>query len=227
MNVSQPPRLAAWLLTRLASGPRQESLIGDLMEQYQRRRSAAWYWRQVLTAIVVGVVHDMRHHSVLVVRSIGVFAILVWLLGKIAFVGHSWLGVWVWNWSVVHGFDTLRVLWFGRPRSGLPSIAVIIEMLTMCANAAISGWVVGRLHRGHVAATLISCAVLNSTFWLWPFLFAWLLEPEAFWGAIAFNPVFFVTQLGWHFVGVPLSILLGGLWPALPKLEASRDLRVE
>ena len=51
MNASQPPRIATWLLKRLASRPKWESLMGDLIEQHQRGRSAAWYWKQVVTAI--------------------------------------------------------------------------------------------------------------------------------------------------------------------------------
>jgi hypothetical protein len=60
MSVSQPPRLATWLLQHLASSPRRESLVGDLIEQYRNGRSATWYWRQVLTAILVGATRDVR-----------------------------------------------------------------------------------------------------------------------------------------------------------------------
>ena len=52
MSIGQPPRVAAWLLERLASGPTRESLIGDLAEQYRRGRSSAWYWRQTLGSIL-------------------------------------------------------------------------------------------------------------------------------------------------------------------------------
>jgi preprotein translocase subunit SecY len=33
---------------------RNDALVGDLFEEYGRRQSAAWYWRQVLTAVLVG-----------------------------------------------------------------------------------------------------------------------------------------------------------------------------
>lgn len=48
----QPPALATWLLNWAARG--NEALIGDLLEEYRRGRSAVWYWKQVLTAVVVG-----------------------------------------------------------------------------------------------------------------------------------------------------------------------------
>jgi preprotein translocase subunit SecY len=52
MTDEQPPALATWLLNRAARG--NEALVGDLLEEYRRGRSPAWYWRQVLTTVVVG-----------------------------------------------------------------------------------------------------------------------------------------------------------------------------
>jgi preprotein translocase subunit SecY len=52
MTEQQPPALATWLLKRAARG--NEPLVGDLLEEYRRGRSALWYWRQVLTTVVVG-----------------------------------------------------------------------------------------------------------------------------------------------------------------------------
>ena len=51
MTASRPPSAAAWLLEHL--GGENEALAGDLLEEFRRGRSAAWYWRQVLVAIVV------------------------------------------------------------------------------------------------------------------------------------------------------------------------------
>lgn len=45
-----PPRAAEWLLTHIAPGPLTDSLVGDLAEEFSRRQSRAWYWRQVLIA---------------------------------------------------------------------------------------------------------------------------------------------------------------------------------
>jgi uncharacterized protein involved in exopolysaccharide biosynthesis len=54
MMASRPPRLADWLLQHLVAGPRQQSILGDLHEQYGRGRSVAWYWRQTIKTILVG-----------------------------------------------------------------------------------------------------------------------------------------------------------------------------
>ncbi len=47
-----PPALATWMLKHLVPGEGNEALEGDLLEEFQRRRSASWYWRQVLAAIL-------------------------------------------------------------------------------------------------------------------------------------------------------------------------------
>jgi hypothetical protein len=52
MTQSQPPAVASWMLRRLVLGDRTEAIEGDLLEEFQRRRSAGWHWRQVLGAIL-------------------------------------------------------------------------------------------------------------------------------------------------------------------------------
>ena len=53
MKLRMPPPFATWLLLRLGPAYGRESLAGDLYEEYQRNRTRAWYWRQVLTAILI------------------------------------------------------------------------------------------------------------------------------------------------------------------------------
>jgi len=51
--IRQPPVLALWLLRHL--GPRycNESLEGDLFEQFQCEASHSWYWRQAIAAVML------------------------------------------------------------------------------------------------------------------------------------------------------------------------------
>jgi hypothetical protein len=49
MTNRHPPRLALALLDRLV--PDSEPLAGDLVEAFAARRSAVWFWIQVLAAI--------------------------------------------------------------------------------------------------------------------------------------------------------------------------------
>jgi hypothetical protein len=49
-----PPRLATWLLGRFGFDHQNPPLAGDLLEEFQNGRSAAWYWRQTLGTIFGG-----------------------------------------------------------------------------------------------------------------------------------------------------------------------------
>jgi hypothetical protein len=53
----QPPRLATWLLHRFGV---HESLIGDAIEQYDRRRSRRWYWKQVAVAVTFATIENLH-----------------------------------------------------------------------------------------------------------------------------------------------------------------------
>jgi hypothetical protein len=46
--------MATWLLEHLGPGYRNESLVGDLFEEYEQGRTRAWYWRQAVVAIFIG-----------------------------------------------------------------------------------------------------------------------------------------------------------------------------
>jgi hypothetical protein len=63
MNNRQPPRMAVWLLRQWASPYQRESLLGDLLETYRAGRSRMWYWRQVITALILGRARALRSLS--------------------------------------------------------------------------------------------------------------------------------------------------------------------
>jgi hypothetical protein len=85
MRASEPPPLATWLLNHLRHGDEDEALLGDLLEDFRRGRSAAWYWRQVLAAILVGLLQALRHRWATVC-----FAIL-WTCGiALLFIKNPW-----------------------------------------------------------------------------------------------------------------------------------------
>ncbi len=60
MKHTHPPAIAAWMLEHLTAGFCNDTLAGDLCEELQRGRSTVWYWRQVLTAIAVGIPQRAR-----------------------------------------------------------------------------------------------------------------------------------------------------------------------
>ena len=57
MRSRQAPGIATWFLKQFGCSPNNESLIGDLAEEYGQGRSRVWYWRQVKIAIVAAPVN--------------------------------------------------------------------------------------------------------------------------------------------------------------------------
>ena len=70
--------LAAWLVEHLTRREHREALAGDLLEEYNRLRSDAWYWRQVLAAVMAGFSTEVRTRWVSVVFSLVVSSAVPW-----------------------------------------------------------------------------------------------------------------------------------------------------
>ena len=87
MSAAEPQRLATWILTRFVSDYQRESLLGDLMEQYEER-GAWWYWWQTLSAVrahVVRTVLASTENEVAIVDFIG--DLILWIaLGMCAVI---------------------------------------------------------------------------------------------------------------------------------------------
>jgi hypothetical protein len=149
MTPTPPPRTALWLLERFASGERHDSLVGDLNERYYRGRSVRWYWRQVLSAIWVGVLRDIREHKVraAVAVAIGFSFLLLCDYEKQKLLHRLWLNyftgaVWI-NGHLFQPGDWMLPTWY---------LSILVE-------GAVSGWIVGRLDRAHqVAMTCLFAA---------------------------------------------------------------------
>jgi hypothetical protein len=139
MNTQLPPRFATWLLQRLAPGYCAESFAGDLLEEFRAGKGSAWYWRQVLTAIVINgwrfvntvvltffaaiaagwAVYWCGHYPLSYVRKLAshVFRKVSWWLGLDSFAYH------------VAGILTTAMIW--------TTIAILFVA---------QGYVIGRLH---------------------------------------------------------------------------------
>ena len=208
MTTRHPPRVATWLLMRLASGRRHESLVGDLMQQYQHGRSSGWYWRQVATSIAAGACRDLGDHIWLSLAMLGLWWLLTGVAANLALSAYQSLGLWMWNWTVEQGWDTVRAVWFGRPRWSNPPLLVM-----SCVNAALIGWLIARLSRGHAAATLLVAVAFNV---LYVTALRWL-APNSL-SPIILAPMPYVSRTAFvvAVVAVPLSFLAGGLVGARP-----------
>ena len=90
------PALATGLLLRL--GPRDEAFIGDLAEEYGAGRSRAWYWRQVLSAVVLAFLRQIGTHPLRTLSAVALgwatTLIIFFVLGDRTAEG---LAGWFWN----------------------------------------------------------------------------------------------------------------------------------
>jgi hypothetical protein len=62
---THPPSLATKLLEALVPQRISEALVGDLIEQYERGRSGAWYWGQVLMTLLISASREVRTRKLL------------------------------------------------------------------------------------------------------------------------------------------------------------------
>lgn len=59
---AKPPSLPRWILERLSPAEDTAALAGDLIEEFERGRSVAWFWRQALAAVVIAWYRSLRGH---------------------------------------------------------------------------------------------------------------------------------------------------------------------
>ena len=187
---SRPPRVADWLLFRLASGPRRDSLIGDLHEQYRRGRSAAWYWRQTVKAILATIVSDLRRHPAELAHALCT-GLGAWVLYVMLIVAPAW---WLCE-RVALDYPWMRqiavIQWAFGP----------LELIGGC----IVGRTMLRFHRERLAASLLLLALAGIVTGL-PRLFS--LSVDA-WGYPNYRPQLWVqiASLAAPAVGVIVGAL--------------------
>ena len=204
---SEPPRLSAWLLKRLAPRHRRESLVGDLREQVHRGRSAWWYRRQVLGTILVGLTADLAAHKLLAVRALAIGWSAMYLVYQFAgpliqqlrrTLFSRW-GSALWGES-----EVLRQLWVYY---SLPFV------LVTCLIFMAIGWMVASLHRRQLPGIVImfsATLLIPATFQALEI--RRLLETELWpgWGWGSFRWALLYQAL-LSLVAYPLCALVGGL----------------
>jgi hypothetical protein len=151
MKMSGTPVLGNWLLERTGCGRWNEALAGDLLEEFQQRRSRMWYWRQVLTAIAVCTWHDLRAHPVLAMRAL-----------VIAFAVGVGSGTFLESVHLYRKLTSLAAPFLGIRTSGL--IVVLCHEFLVCA---IAGWAVSWTHRAHRSAMVLWVAAALGGFHVW------------------------------------------------------------
>jgi hypothetical protein len=200
MSSSKPPAQAAWLLEHLAIGRNRDAVAGDLLEQFTRRPSSAWYWRQVLAAVALDLWKEryilwiaigfevlwralpLRFYTRLfgIVETSGVFLGLPWPLSVASRVGHE--GV----------------------TNGLPLLAALCAYLVMTRRFSLR-----RLIRGFGVGLLAL-----------PLLGAWNI---AFLVAMRGTRNWWVLQVVYAVVSLPLIVaMLLSMWAAALPERARR-----
>jgi hypothetical protein len=110
------------MLEHLTPGYRNEALAGDLREEFLRRRSAVWYWRQALTAVVIAWSKDVVDHGPLIAFA-ALWTVLApgwWLLTLKMEEHQNFFGLWgiAWPWSTILAIGlsvvlNLTFIWMG------------------------------------------------------------------------------------------------------------------
>jgi hypothetical protein len=171
------------------------ALIGDLLEEYDRGRSAIWYWRQVLIAVGMGTWVAIRDHKLLALRAVAVgFA-------------TEFLFVFLWEFWALNLVIFSIMQWMTQ---------VSITLLTQTAT----GWIVARTHRTHQLPMVLAFLICIFFFYVsYTFSSARLLLV----GSI--NDPMFRPYLTMYLVTILLAIvgiLLGGIF-ARPRRSAQAD----
>lgn len=203
----RPPVVATWLLQTFGSDPRNDQIVGDLIEQYSRGRSPFWYWRQAMAAIVTGFFDQIRAN---------------WLVTLGALL-TGWGAWFILNSGLTAGLERLVNPWEAQS----PALAALLWWTAWLANRAISGWTIGRFYgKGRVAFVLLlslTVFVWKAKMFEWPFYidYQWPLQ-------ITLN-----THEEFHFflgllsmILAPLFVLFGGLFGAAPRRQKGSALEM-
>jgi hypothetical protein len=162
------------------------------MEAYQRGCSRAWYWKQVLAAIMVNFRQEIMAHPVLALRAIAV-GMSTWFL---------------YRYGVAPRLLTPIARRFLQP-SGFPfSPWALTWWIVSLTVSAASGWIIARLHRPHRIGMVLVFAAFSFILQLQRLPWIW------FHGANALTNTRFLPYLLYDLAALilpSLAILFGGL----------------
>ena len=179
--MKQPPVVARWLLSRFASCT-PTALQGDLEEEFQRGRSSAWYWRQVVDAIATGSFTEIHTHRLLALRAITTGWIVLLLFFSFGDLFAETLAGYAWNWRRVDGYGygvwwpfhiagfVVSYVGFGlsalvvarsHGTRGMPMVLAYLSsvLIALAASAAVIEWLARPIGAPHTVYYFVSVAL--------------------------------------------------------------------
>jgi hypothetical protein len=130
MTTAQPPVVATWLLECFCPDP---GLAGDLIEEYARRQSVLWYWKQAVMAVGAFSTSQIREHKWLTVRAIAI-GYVIW---------------YIFNATLLKG--VVRP-WMSPDTTIEQAAYLILGYSVWVAN----GWTIAKLHRPYSTAMVFA-----------------------------------------------------------------------
>src|SRR5262245_54756354 len=165
MTSKQPPRIATWMLKHFGSGPNNDVVLGDLSEQYRQKDSAMWYWRQVMSGIVISFFTEVRGHKRIAAKVL-LTGWGMWILGGMVLFPLAFLGTNLgYDFQPLHPIGTTwSFMWMpvlgpaGAHGSLYYALAVGLPLIV----GAVCGWLVARFYREQqtVAVLLFAGSIL-------------------------------------------------------------------
>jgi hypothetical protein len=150
----RPPAYATGLLMRL--GPHDESFIGDLVEEYASGRSRLWFWRQVMTAVLLTSARQVGAHPVRALVAVATgWATLLLVFFVLGDRTAEALSGWLWNWDRQTAYAT-QLWWPFQITAVLVSYAgfAVVRLNRSCSGPMLIAYAAS------VAVVLAASAVL-------------------------------------------------------------------
>jgi hypothetical protein len=206
--MKQPPALARILLNRL--GPRDQSLVGDLYEEYGTGRSKAWLWRQVIASVAYGAATDIRcapRRTSLAIATGWAVAAAVFLLGDRIAPGLAGF-FWQWNQQTAYADHVWWPFYVGAlivTYGGFGLSAVVVAQVNRHRPAMLLAY---------VASTFMVLAVAGLVLEILIVRYERLPIPHPL-----FYAVFSTLRFQWYsgILLVPLTMLLSGTMAVRPR----------
>jgi hypothetical protein len=140
----KPPAVATRLL--LGLGAPDDSVVGDLLEEYQSGRSRLWYWRQVLSAVWLSSLRNTVTHPTRTLVSVATgWTTLLLVFFTLGDRSADALAGWLWHWNRQTAYAT--GIWWPFQ---------ICAVLVSYSGFALSAVVVARLNRRHSPSVLVA-----------------------------------------------------------------------